>query len=49
MAKAGTSSGVPNKNRASTYRAIVEAAPEYNPTPISQLKSSHIPIPYTPT
>ena len=47
--KAGPSTEPPVKSRASIYKAIVDAAPAYNPTPIAQLKSSHIPIPYTPT
>ncbi|XP_034240509.1 RNA exonuclease 1 homolog [Thrips palmi] len=48
-AVAGTSSESSHRSRAAMYKAIVDAAPAYNPTPISQLKSSHIPIPYTPT
>ncbi|KAK3929890.1 RNA exonuclease 1-like protein [Frankliniella fusca] len=47
--KAGTSSEHGHKSRSSLYKAIVDAAPTYSPTPIAQLKSSHIPIPYTPT
>lgn len=47
--KAGTSSEPVHKSRSSLYKAIVDAAPAYSPTPIAQLKSSHIPIPYTPT
>lgn len=48
-AKGGTSTESTYRSRAAMYKAIVDAAPAYNPTPISQLKSSHIPIPYTPT